>query len=53
MTKLTQEQANNILNEICDIIWDDDLSDIEALNKIVMLLNKHEINSNNGDHTIH
>ena len=45
--------ANKILNEIFNIILDDNLSDTEALEKIVKLLSDQHIKSKDGDHTIH
>ena len=42
--KITDElTANNILNKINGIIFDDNLSDIEALKKIVLILKENNI----------
>ena len=35
--------ANNILNEINNIIWDDNLSDTEALEAIVLVLKNYNV----------
>ena len=45
---LTEEEANRILNEISEIIWDDNLSDSEALEKIIIKLNKYTVTTEGG-----
>ncbi|MBQ6795201.1 MAG: hypothetical protein IJO83_03535 [Clostridia bacterium] len=48
MNTLTEEEANRILNEISEIIWDDNLSDSEALEKIIIKLNKYTVTTEGG-----
>ena len=45
---LTETEANRILNEISEIIWDDNLSDSEALEKIIIKLNKYTVTTEGG-----
>ena len=35
--------ANSILNEIDEVIYDENLSDIEALEKIVLILKEYNV----------
>lgn len=47
--KITDEViANKVLNEIYDIICDDNLSDIEAVEAIILVLKKYNVKTENS-----
>ena len=48
MKKTNELTVNNILNEIYDIIYDDNLSDIEALETIILVLNEYNAHKESG-----
>ncbi|MBQ8002991.1 MAG: hypothetical protein IJ297_06075 [Clostridia bacterium] len=43
MIALAELTANNILNEINKIIYDDNLSDTEALEEIIFVLKRYNV----------